>query len=190
MHQAKNDLCVHGCIKGSQLASLDRYAKERIKRVRDDFFRLFMLAHFLARLYIYLENRHQFAIFMADAKGRFDHRAWNLLYWQVQDDILPQRADWQELMVEATPVREQLAAILAGYTPGDKEAQAEHDFIRPVLQALGHSFEVQASLATPDGVKQPDYVFYRDASALNANKGKRLTEALLQASAFAVGDAK
>ncbi len=106
------------------------------------------------------------------------------------DDILPQRADWLELMAEAAPVRKRLAAIFAGYTPSDKEAQAEHDFIRPVLQALGHTFEVQASLATPDGTKQPDYVFYRDASALNANKGKRLTDALLQAGAFAVGDAK
>ena len=106
------------------------------------------------------------------------------------DILLPQRQDWQELLAEAESVRQELATILARYKPGDKEAQAEHDFIRPVLKALGHTFEVQASLATPDGTKQPDYIFYRDAEALNANKGKRLTDTLLQSGAFAVGDAK
>ena len=106
------------------------------------------------------------------------------------DTLLPQRTDWQELAVEAEPVRQELAAIFARYRPSDKEAQAEHDFIRPVLKALGHTFEVQASLATPDGTKQPDYIFYRDVQALNANKGKRLTDTLLQGGAFAVGDAK
>ncbi|HEY6542430.1 MAG TPA: DNA methyltransferase, partial [Ktedonobacteraceae bacterium] len=106
------------------------------------------------------------------------------------DELLPQRQDWQELVAEAEPVRQELAAIFARYRPGDKEAQAEHDFIRPVLKALGHTFEVQASLATPDGTKQPDYIFYRDTEALNANKGKKLTDSLLQGGAFAVGDAK
>jgi len=106
------------------------------------------------------------------------------------DILLPQRQDWQELLAEAEPVRQELARIFARYKPGDKEAQAEHDFIRPVLIALGHTFEVQASLATPDGTKQPDYIFYRDVEALNANKGKRLTDTLLQSGAFAVGDAK
>src|SRR5260370_5984128 len=62
--------------------------------------------------------------------------------------------------------------------------------MRPVLKALGHTFEVQASLTTPDGTKQPDYIFYRDVDALNAKKGKRLTDTLLQSGAFAVGDAK
>ncbi|HVB73814.1 MAG TPA: N-6 DNA methylase, partial [Ktedonobacteraceae bacterium] len=106
------------------------------------------------------------------------------------DTLLPQRQDWQELLIEAEPVRDEIAAIFAQYRPSDKEAQAEHDFIRPVLKALGHTFEVQASLATPDGVKLPDYIFYRDAHALNTNKGKRLTDTLLQSGAFAVGDAK
>ena len=106
------------------------------------------------------------------------------------DTLLPQRQDWQELLAEAEPVRQKMAVLFARYKPGDKEAQVEHDFIRPVLVALGHTFEVQASLATPDGTKQPDYIFYRDAEALNANKGKRLTDTLLQSGAFAVGDAK
>ena len=59
-----------------------------------------------------------------------------------------------------------------------------------MLRALGHTFEVQAALKTPDGTKKPDYVFYRDLAALNANKNRTLDESLLQGKAFAVGDAK
>ncbi len=51
-------------------------------------------------------------------------------------------------------------------------------------------FEVQPALTTPDGTKRPDYVFYRDAASLNANKGRTLNEELLRGSAPAVGDAK
>ena len=83
-----------------------------------------------------------------------------------------------------------LQRILADYTPSDKEAQLEDDLVKPVLRHLGHTFEVQPSLETPDGTKAPDYVFYRDQAALLANKGKKLNEARLQGRAFAVGDAK
>jgi hypothetical protein len=106
------------------------------------------------------------------------------------DVILPQRHDWNALTSEAEPIMAEIGALLAKYKPSDKEAQLEHDFIRPVLRVLGHAFEVQASLATPDGTKQPDYIFYRDEEALNANKGKKLTDTILQQGAFAVGDAK
>src|SRR5262249_28357828 len=51
-------------------------------------------------------------------------------------------------------------------------------------------YEVQPSLETPEGVKRPDYVFYRDTAALNANKGATLTDNLPKQGAFAVGDAK
>jgi hypothetical protein len=62
--------------------------------------------------------------------------------------------------------------------------------VRPVLGILGHDFEVQAPLETPDGTKRPDYIFYRDAASLNANKNLTLNDELLASSAFAVGDAK
>ena len=84
----------------------------------------------------------------------------------------------------------EIGALLAKYKPSDKEAQLEHDFIRPVLRILGHTFEVQASLATPDGTKQPDYIFYRDEAARIANKGRLADEANLKHGAFAIGDAK
>ncbi|TMC24006.1 MAG: hypothetical protein E6J34_01205 [Chloroflexi bacterium] len=104
--------------------------------------------------------------------------------------ILPQRSDWQLLATEASITLHELQQLFAAYTPSTKEAQAEEDFIKPVLRQLGHTFEVQASLKTPDGSKIPDYVFYRDQEALVANKSKKLNDALLTGSAIAVGDAK
>jgi hypothetical protein len=74
--------------------------------------------------------------------------------------------------------------------PSANEAQTEKDLVRPVLEALGHTFEVQAALATPKGTKKPDYVFYRDQSGLAANRGKVLNDGLLVNTAFAIGDAK
>jgi hypothetical protein len=104
--------------------------------------------------------------------------------------LLPRREDWQALVEPARPVMQRVAAIIAAYRPSPNEAQLERELVRPVLEALGHTFEVQAALRTPDGAKRPDYVFYRDQAALDANKGETLTDALLQAGGLAVGDAK
>ena len=106
------------------------------------------------------------------------------------DVLLPQRADWQLLAAEARPALARIAAIVAGYTPSGNEAQTERGLIQPVLEALGHTFEVQATLRTPDGTKTPDYVFYRDQAALEGNKGRVLDDALLAPGGLAVGDAK
>ena len=106
------------------------------------------------------------------------------------DVRLPLRPDWQALAGTLAPTMARVTAIYAEYTPSNNEAQAERDLVRPILEALGHLFEVQASLRTSDGTKKPDYVFYSDANALNANKSKVLTEALLANGGVAVGDAK
>ncbi|RRR71913.1 MAG: hypothetical protein EI684_10840 [Candidatus Viridilinea halotolerans] len=105
------------------------------------------------------------------------------------DVTLPQREAWLALRTEAAPVLAQVRAILAAFTPSKNEAQTVQDLVRPVLLALGHRFEVQAALKTPKGTKRPDYLFYRDQAALNANKDRVLTAADLGA-VFAVGDAK
>ena len=118
------------------------------------------------------------------------HRNQQLFSDHYLNVILPKREDWQALVIEAEPIMRDLQRILADYTPSDKEVQLEDDLVKPVLRQLRHTFEVQPSLETPDGTKAPDYVFYRDQSALLANKGKKLNEARLQGRAFAVGDAK
>jgi hypothetical protein len=104
---------------------------------------------------------------------------------------LPQRPEWRLLAPDAARALAVIAPILRAFQPSQKEAQTEDDLIKPVLRALGHSFEVQAALRTPDGTKQPDYLFYRDQAARDANKATRvLDEAALRGRAFAVGDAK
>ena len=118
------------------------------------------------------------------------HRNQQLFSDHYLNVILPGREDWQMLDVEAEHVLYDLQKIFADYTPSDKEAQTEDDLVKPVLKRLGHSFEVQASLETPDGTKVPDYIFYRDQAAVVSNKGKKLNETLLHGRAFAVGDAK
>jgi len=118
------------------------------------------------------------------------HRNQQLFSDHYLDTILPEREEWQMLAAEAAPVMQQLQTILASFHPSTKEAQTEEDFVKPVLRALGHLFEVQASLETPGSVKAPDYIFYRDQAALAANKGKKLNEGLLKGRALAVGDAK
>ncbi len=118
------------------------------------------------------------------------HRNQQLFSDHYLNVIGPARTDWQMLTTEAALVLHDLQGIFADYTPSDKEAQAEDDWIKPVLRRLGHTFEVQPSLETPDGTKTPDYILYRDQSALTANKGKKLTDTLVANRAFAVGDAK
>src|SRR4051812_22382081 len=81
--------------------------------------------------------------------------------------ILPQRADWQRQAATCAPLRARVAAIFAAYAPSTNEAQTERDLVQPILDALGHTFEVQAALRTPDGTKRPDYVFYRDRPVLD-----------------------
>ena len=48
------------------------------------------------------------------------------------------------------------------------EAQTEGNFIRPVLELLGHHFAVQPTLRTSQGVKRPDYVFFPNSDAFES----------------------
>lgn len=95
---------------------------------------------------------------------------------------LPQRPDWQLLAHDAAAALATLAPIVRAFlrAPAQNEAQTEDDLIKPVLRALGHTFEVQAALRTPDGTKKPDYIFYRDAAALAANKAVKVLGAELR----------
>jgi hypothetical protein len=121
------------------------------------------------------------------------HRNHGLFSDHYLNETLRRRPDWQQMVEEAIPVKEQIKSIFERYkpTPSEKEAQTEEDWVRPVLRSLGHAdFVVQPSLKTPDGTKEPDYIFYRDRAAHDSDRGKTLDEDLLQAKAYAVGDAK
>jgi hypothetical protein len=118
------------------------------------------------------------------------HRNAGLFSDHYLDNTLPGRPEWERLLDEARASLEQVRPLLAAYAPSQNEAQTERDLVRPVLELLGHTFEVQAPLATPEGTQKPDYIFYRDDAARRANKGKTLDDTLLRPVAYAVGDAK
>ena len=69
------------------------------------------------------------------------------------------------------------------------EAQTEHDFIQPLLEQLGHVFEVQLTIQTSQGVRVPDYAFFASTDALNAAQPHINTNQFFK-TALAVGDAK
>ena len=118
------------------------------------------------------------------------HRNHGLFSDHYLDATLPSRPDWEALQEKARPVMARIAQIFASFTPSANEAQTEKDLVRPVLMVLGHDYEVQPALETPDGTKRPDYVLYKDAGAVAANKDRPLNDELLRGSALAVGDAK
>ena len=124
--------------------------------------------------------------------GDATHRNSGLFSDHYLNATLPHRQDWRELVSEAQPALRRISEIFAAYTPSNNEAQTEAELVRPVLEALGHgrSYEVQPTLSTPEGPKRPDYVFYRDAAALAANKNRTLDEELLAGKSFAIGDTK
>ncbi len=106
------------------------------------------------------------------------------------NEKLPEHPRWRALATESEPVRVAIARILDGYHESSNEAQTERDLVRPVLEALGHIFEVQVALRTPDGTKTPDYVFYRNEAGRQANKNRAVSDDDLRTTAYAVGDAK
>jgi len=106
------------------------------------------------------------------------------------DAVLPTRPEWGVLAAEAAPIMARIAALFAAFSPSDNEAQTEQELVRPVLAALGHTFEVQPALRTPDGTKKPDYVLYRDRAAVDAAKNVVLDDTVAERGAIAVADAK
>ena len=78
---------------------------------------------------------------------------------------------------------------IASNAEGFNEAQTEHEFIQPLLEQLGHTFEVQPSLQTSQGTRVPDYAFFASADAHSAAQPHINTNQFFK-TALAVGDAK
>jgi hypothetical protein len=94
------------------------------------------------------------------ALGERAHRNRQLFSDHYLDTILPSRSDWRALASPAAPVLAAIKEIFGRFTPGGNEVQTERELIWPVLDALGHTYEVQAGLRTAGNVvKTPDYVF-------------------------------
>jgi hypothetical protein len=99
---------------------------------------------------------YTFPMQTAQPTGR-PHRNQSLFSDHYLNATLPTRPDWRGLADEARPVLDEIAVLLESYTPSENEAQVEEELVRPVLRLLGHTFEVQPALATPEGTKRPDY---------------------------------
>ena len=78
---------------------------------------------------------------------------------------------------------------IAPNAEGFNEAQTEHEFIQPLLEQLGHTFEVQPALHTSQGTKRPDYAFFASGDAHGAALTDINTNEFFR-TAHAVGDAK
>ena len=69
------------------------------------------------------------------------------------------------------------------------ETQTERELIQPLLELLGHVFEVQPALQTSMGTKRPDYAFFESTDAHDTAKPHINTNEFFK-TAIAVGDAK
>ena len=85
-------------------------------------------------------------------------------------------------------IKQRYAAI-AEFADNLNEPQTEEQFIRPVLEILEHTFEVQPVLRTSLGTKQPDYAFFAGQEALAHAHPQINTNAFFK-TATAIGDAK
>jgi hypothetical protein len=98
-----------------------------------------------------------------------NHRNHYLFSDYYLDNRLSEQPEWTAADDTALPT---FAALLAGFQgAGANESQTEADWIRPVLEALGHHYNVQVSLKTPFGTKTPDYILYPDTATRQAALG-------------------
>lgn len=117
------------------------------------------------------------------------HRNRHLFSDHYLDHVLPRHPDWPAGRAHAADVLVAVREALANFVPTSNEAATEEEFIRPVLKALGHVYEVQAHLDAAGGKAVPDYVLYGDEGSLAAMKGQVLVEGGI-VGGIAIGDAK
>lgn len=73
--------------------------------------------------------------------------------------------------------------------PRRPEASLEEEFIRPILDILGHVYEVQSPLPTSERVNRPDYAFFASSEG-KSSAVQHLGTKEFWTRAVAVGDAK
>jgi type I restriction-modification system DNA methylase subunit len=107
------------------------------------------------------------------------------------DEIVPRRPEWLALLDSARSVRDQLRVLRDQIRPAElNEAQLEEQWIRRVLNALGHYFAVQVNIQyRGTGRRTPDYLFTRTADEAHHFTAQIYTPQELK-DTLAVGDAK
>ncbi|MBM4431708.1 MAG: class I SAM-dependent DNA methyltransferase, partial [Chloroflexi bacterium] len=121
------------------------------------------------------------------------HRNHYLFSDYYLNTLLPRQPDWREADVQAAQA---LKAIRQLYTdrhallrPTVGEPALEDQWIRPILDLLGHTYHVQPSLPSPEGSRTPDYALFADEAAHRAAL-PHLGTAEFFGAALAVADAK
>ena len=100
----------------------------------------------------------------------------------------PQWTNTPDIESDYAAIKERFDAI-APNADRLNEAQTERELIQPLLQRLGHVFEVQPALETSLGIVRPDYAFFVSADAHQAAQSHLNTNRFFD-TALAVGDAK
>jgi type I restriction-modification system DNA methylase subunit len=106
------------------------------------------------------------------------------------NEVLSRQAAWRKVKAEAEEILHALAqryGAQADALPHYNEAQTEEHWIRPVLEVLGHVYEVQPRL--PEALGTPDYAFFADQEARQSAASK-LSQPAYWETVLAVGDAK
>ncbi len=100
----------------------------------------------------------------------------------------PQWADTPNIESDYAAIKELFDAV-APDADGLNEARTERRFIQPLLEQLGHIFDVQLALQTSQGAGVPDYAFFASVDALDAAQPHIDTNQFFK-TALAIGDAK
>lgn len=102
---------------------------------------------------------------------------------------LPQLQEWREApgLEEAFREIQRLYHANKALLAGANEAQTEEHFVKPVLRALGHAYEVQEPIAGID--TKPDYDFFLSKEDRENARSKKGTEGFWR-DVVALGDAK
>lgn len=107
------------------------------------------------------------------------------------EELLRDDPHWQAAHANAWEIRQRIANIWERAKPGIedvREAEVERRFIRPVLDVLGHVYEVQPGVRSPEGTKTPDYAFFATADERNEASQRDIDD--YWKTTLAVGDAK
>ena len=107
------------------------------------------------------------------------------------DSLIVEQSQWTDtphIESDYAAIKQRFDAI-APNAENLNEPQTERRFIQPVLEQLGHIFEVQPSLRTPQGTRVPDYAFFESREVHNAAQSHINTDEFFK-TALAVGDAK
>ncbi len=118
------------------------------------------------------------------------HRNHFLFSGHYLNELLPRQPVWREVEAEAKETLEAITELydqVADTLPHYSEGALEKEWVRPILDILGHVYHVQPSLTGALGT--PDYAFFTDQPAKQAATPMWGTHAFWGA-ALAVGDAK